>query len=204
MSRTRRSISPEHAPSLPEPPAAEDGDYFAAALRLVHRDLDPTDLAILRLLRDDGRMATREIARRLGIAESQTRRRVSRLLDERHVYVTVLTEPASVGLLLSAMILINVQMDKADEVTAALAACPEVRYVAVVAGNYDLIVEACFYSRAHLAEFLTRRVAAMAGVISTSTNIVLKIAKLSYEWEIPDIGDRTETLAAGPAAARAP
>ncbi len=62
---------------------------------------------------------------------------------------------------------------------------PEVRYVAVLTGPYDLIVEAFFFSRRHLTTFLTKRLAKMQGVVDTQTSIVLQVAKLSFEWEIP-------------------
>jgi len=52
-------------------------------------------------------------------------------------------------------------------------------------GGYDLIAEAFFYSRKHLTMFLTRRLAAMEGIVETQTSVVLQVAKLSYEWEIP-------------------
>ena len=57
----------------------------------------------------------------------------------------------------------------------------------IVAGSYDLIVEAFFYSRRHLAMFLTQGLATMDGVLDSETSIVLQVSKLSYEWEIPDL-----------------
>lgn len=171
-----------NSPELPDP---ADGDFLAAALRLVHLRLDPLDLQIVSLLRQDGRMATREIARRCRMAEGPIRRRVARLLDEGIIRVTVLTEPTSVGLLLSALLLIKCRMDRMEAVSQDLADQPEVRYVAVVTGAYELIVEAFFYSRKHLTAFLTTRLAKMDGVIESQTSVVLDVAKLSYEWEIP-------------------
>ncbi len=186
MSKPRRSL-PELASDLPEPPEPPDGDYLAAALRLVHRAFDPADLQIVRLLREDGRMPTREIARRVGLHEGQVRRRVGRLLETGAFRITTLTEPVSLGLLLNAMLLIKCRMDRIEAVSADLASRPEVRYVAFVAGSYDLIVEAFFYSRRHLSVFLTKGLATMDGVLGSETSIVLQVSKLSYEWEIPDL-----------------
>jgi Lrp/AsnC family transcriptional regulator, regulator for asnA, asnC and gidA len=185
MARNKRP-SPEslvaNAPELPEP---ADGDFMAAALRLVHLKLDELDLKIVALLRQDGRMATREIARRCGIAEGPVRRRVQRLLDEGIIRVTVLTDPPSVGLLLSALLLIKCRMERLEEVSQEVAQQPEIRYVAVVTGGYDLIAEAFFYSRRHLQTFLTKRLARMNGILECQTSVVLEVAKLSYEWELP-------------------
>jgi DNA-binding Lrp family transcriptional regulator len=78
-------------------------------------------------------------------------------------------------------------MDRIQAVSQELALRPEVRYVAFVAGSHDLIVEAFFYSRRHLAVFLTEQLATMDGVLASESQIVLQVSKLSYEWEIPDL-----------------
>jgi Lrp/AsnC family transcriptional regulator for asnA, asnC and gidA len=182
----RRPMTPVTVPSLPEPPEPADGDYLGAALRLVHRQFDDLDLQILGLLRVDGRMATREMARRCGVPEGQVRRRLGRLLDQEAIRVTVLTEPSSVGLLLNAFVFIKCRMDSVQPIIAALSAAPEVRYVAFVTGSFDLVIEAFFYSRKHLSAFLTERLAGLDGLIASETSIVLEIGKLSYEWEVPE------------------
>jgi len=186
MSRASRAPTPLVAPDLPEPTDPPDNDFIAAAFRLVNRRLDAIDLQVIGLLKGDGRMSTREIARRCGLPEGQARRRVTKLLDDGAIRVTVLTEPASVGLLLSAVLLINCRMDRIQAVSQELALRPEVRYVAFVAGSHDIIVEAFFYSRRHLAVFLTEQLATMDGVLASESQIVLHVSKLSYEWEIPD------------------
>jgi Lrp/AsnC family transcriptional regulator, regulator for asnA, asnC and gidA len=130
-------------------------------------------------------MATRQIARRCGLAEGSIRRRLARLLDDGIIRVTVLTDPPSVNLLLSAFLMIKCRMGDLEEVSHEVARMPEVRYVAVLTGPYDLIVEAFFYSRRHLTTFLSKRLSKMEGIVDTQTSIVLQVAKLSYEWEIP-------------------
>lgn len=175
----------EAANNQPEPPEPADEDFLGAALRLVHHQLDDIDLKMVVLLRKDGRMATREIARRCGLAEGPIRRRLARLLDDGIIRLTVLTDPPAVNLLLSALLMIKCRMGEMEEISRQVAQMPEVRYVAVVTGPYDLIVEAFFYSRRHLTTFLSKRLAKMDGVLDAQTSIVLHVAKLSFEWEIP-------------------
>lgn len=169
----------------PEPPEPVDDDFLGAALRLVHHKLDDIDLQIVSLLHEDGRMATRQIARHCGLAEGSVRRRLTRLLDDGIVRVTVLTDPLSVNLLLSVFLMIKCRMGDLEEVSREVARMPEVRYAAILTGQYDLIVEAFFYSRRHLTHFLGKRLAKMEGIVDAQTSIVLQVAKLSYEWEIP-------------------
>jgi Lrp/AsnC family transcriptional regulator for asnA, asnC and gidA len=70
-------------------------------------------------------------------------------------------------------------------VSERLVAYPEVRYVGVATGRYDIIVEAFFNDHEHLLEFVSRKLGALKGVTGAETSLILKVAKFSYEWEIP-------------------
>ena len=52
-------------------------------------------------------------------------------------------------------------------------------------GRYDIIVEAFFNEEAHLLEFVSTRLGGLEGVTGAETNLILKVAKFSYDWEIP-------------------
>ena len=52
-------------------------------------------------------------------------------------------------------------------------------------GRYDLIVEAFFADHEHLLEFVSTTLGGMPGVSAVETSLILKVAKFSYEWEIP-------------------
>ena len=55
----------------------------------------------------------------------------------------------------------------------------------VATGRYDIIVEAFFNDQEHLLEFVSRKLGALKGVTGAETSLILKVAKFSYEWEIP-------------------
>ena len=57
--------------------------------------------------------------------------------------------------------------------------------IAVATGRYDIIVEAFFNDHEHLLEFVSRKLGALKGVTGAETSLILKVAKFSYEWEIP-------------------
>jgi Lrp/AsnC family transcriptional regulator, regulator for asnA, asnC and gidA len=46
-------------------------------------------------------------------------------------------------------------------------------------------VEAFFSDHEHLLEFVSRKLGALKGVTGAETSLILKVAKFSYEWEIP-------------------
>lgn len=74
-----------------------------------HRDtrpeLDPTDVAILEILQDDGRIGVSELGRKVGLSQPATSERVKRL-EERDILkgYRAVVDPASLGLGMMAVI----------------------------------------------------------------------------------------------------
>jgi Lrp/AsnC family transcriptional regulator for asnA, asnC and gidA len=147
--------------------------------------LDAVDREILRCLREDGRMGNSEIARRLAIGEATVRRRLQRMTDTHALRVVPVVDPDTVGLRLSVLIGLKVQLARIEQIADTIAKLPEVRYVALATGPYDLLIEAFMGSREHLAEFLFGPLADVEGVVSSETATILKVVKFAYEWEIP-------------------
>jgi Lrp/AsnC family transcriptional regulator, regulator for asnA, asnC and gidA len=149
--------------------------------------LDVVDRGILRCLREEGRMPNSEIARRLKVGEATVRRRLQRLQDSRILRVVPVVDPDSVGLRTSVLLGIKAAHAGIRETAERLGALPEVRYVALATGPYDLIVEAFLGSREHLADFLFGPLADVPGIVTTETMTILEIAKFAYEWQIPEL-----------------
>jgi len=146
---------------------------------------DAVDRRVIALLQRDGRTSNTAIARELGLAEATVRRRIARLLDSGTIRVVAVPSPHMVGLTLSAIIGISCDLQRLDEVAQTVAGLTETRYLGYSTGASDLIIEAFFYSHQHLLDFLTQKIASIPGVTRTETNIILKVAKFSFEWELP-------------------
>lgn len=146
--------------------------------------LDEVDRAIVRLLQRDGRANNTEMGRELGVTEATIRKRVARLIAEDLISVVAVPTPEAVGMTTSAIIGISVQLQHLHAVSAELVALPEVRYVGMSTGRYDLIVEAFFADHEHLLDFVSSQLGGMSGVTAIETSLILKVAKFSYEWEI--------------------
>ena len=147
--------------------------------------IDEVDREIIRLLQHDGRSSNTEIGRALGLTETTIRKRISRLVGEGLVSIVAVPTPAAVGMTTSAIIGISVQLASLHAVSEALVAFPEVRYVGLSTGRYDVMIEAFFDDHEHLLAFISMKLGAMPGVTSVETSLILKVAKFSYEWEIP-------------------
>jgi Lrp/AsnC family transcriptional regulator, regulator for asnA, asnC and gidA len=148
-------------------------------------EVDELDRSIIRILQRNGRTSNTDIARELDVTETTIRKRIARLIEEDLVNVVAVPTPRAVGMTMSAILGISVQLPHLHEVADQLVGCPEVRYVGMSTGRYEVIVEAFFQNQEHLLEFVSTRLGALPGVTGVETSLILKVAKFSYEWEIP-------------------
>lgn len=152
---------------------------------------DETDLRIISLLQEDGRMSNVDLARTLMMAEGTVRKRVDRLISERVIRVVALPNPAVVGCPLLAVIMLCVDLAHIESAAQVLKEMPEIRWVAHATGKYDLILEAAFASDEHLRQFLTGSLAGIAGAQGATTAHVLRTVKSLADWRIPQLPSPT-------------
>lgn len=160
--------------SIPAP-RGEDGP---------RRQADALDRRIIGYLQQDGRLSNTEIARRLKVTETTIRKRINALVDDGLVTIVGVPNPEVAGLTVSAIIGIRVHLAALHDVSEALRAYPEVRYVGLAAGRYDIIVEAFFADQEHVLEFVSGRLGNLAGVTAVENSLILKVVKFSYEWQV--------------------
>jgi Lrp/AsnC family transcriptional regulator for asnA, asnC and gidA len=147
---------------------------------MVH--LDETDRAIIAHLQYDGRMPLTDIAAELGISEGTVRRRVKNLTESGVLQVVAVVEPHLLGWDAAGMIGVTVQAGQIDAVAHQLAQFPEVSYLFMASGEFDLFVEVFCKDREHFVSFLNQKLHQVAGVQRTQTFMILKMYKLSYRW----------------------
>jgi Lrp/AsnC family transcriptional regulator for asnA, asnC and gidA len=142
--------------------------------------LDNTDLEIINHLQADGRVPFTDIAKSLGVSEGTVRNRVARLLEERIIQIVGMIDPARMGYDAPAMIGVSVQPPLLESVAAIIAAFPEVSYLIMVSGEFDLFVEVLCRDRDHLASFLNEKLLRIPGITRSQTFITLRTYKMSY------------------------
>ena len=145
---------------------------------------DEIDLKIIDYLEQDGRMTFVTIAEALGITESTVRRRVTAILESKIMEIASIINPARVGYTTAAMIGIKVERARLQTVVQELTGLPEVRYLALSTGKYDLIIEVVQESNENLLDFLVGRLEELPGIIRTDTHLLLKLSKETYNWGV--------------------
>jgi Lrp/AsnC family transcriptional regulator for asnA, asnC and gidA len=143
--------------------------------------LDAVNKQIIEQLQRDGRMSYAGLAKVVGLSEAAVRQRVQRLLDAGVMQIVAVTDPLTLGFARQVMVGVRITGD-IRPVAAALAAVPEVDYVVICAGGYDLLVELVCTDDDHLLSLLNDTIRAVPGVSATETFVYLKLAKQTYAW----------------------
>lgn len=143
--------------------------------------LDDINKRIIEHLQRDGRMSYATLAKTIGLSEAAVRQRVQRLLDGGLMQIVAVTDPLTLGFARQAMVGVKVTGDL-RVVADRLAAVPEVDYVVICAGGFDLLVELVCTDDAHLLDLLNDKIRTVEGVAATETFMYLKLAKQTYAW----------------------
>ncbi len=150
-------------------------------------NFDKTDIKIVNLLLDDGRMPASEVARRIGdISERAVRYRIDRMVDEGVIRVSAVAKPQAFGLTTIADVWMEVESDRILEVARKMAEFDNVSYVACGIGESDVSIQIVAKDTAEIYQFVTEVVRKVPGVRKTTTSIVPLIIKDVYQWRIPE------------------
>jgi Lrp/AsnC family transcriptional regulator for asnA, asnC and gidA len=142
--------------------------------------MDRLDVRIVTHLQNDGNSTNAGIARKVGVSEETVRRRLKKLTNDGFVKVVAIPNARKMGYASQVVIGLQVDAAKVDEVAAALADMPEITWVSVTTGTYDIFVWATLKSAEALSEFLRKRVGQTKGVRRMETFISLELRKSEY------------------------
>lgn len=143
--------------------------------------LDAVSKGIIEQLQEDGRRPYAAIGKAVGLSEAAVRQRVQRLVESGVVQIVAVTDPIQVGFSRQAMIGIKAEGDLQD-LADHLTAIPEVDYVVVTAGAFDILVEVVCEDDEHLLQVLNTDIRTLPGVRTTDTFVYLKLRKQLYNW----------------------
>ncbi|HEV8546863.1 MAG TPA: Lrp/AsnC family transcriptional regulator [Candidatus Limnocylindrales bacterium] len=145
-------------------------------------EVSELDKRIIEHLQQDGRRPFTQIAAELGVSEAAVRARTNRLVERGILQVVGVTDPLKLGFQQMAMIGIRCEADRLMSVAARLAEFPEVDYVVITAGTYDILIETVCEDNEGLLRFLAERLRTIEGVRDTETFVYLRMVKQSYQW----------------------
>ena len=144
--------------------------------------LDDVDHAIIDLLRTDGRMPYRAIARELDITENTVRARVRRMEESNTMRVVAVAdiEAAGYGMLLAVGV--QVEDRSPESVARDLAAIPAVFSVNVVVGTHDVEILVVARDQEDLNTLLNEQLSALPGVRRLTPALAVDVLKNQPDW----------------------
>jgi DNA-binding Lrp family transcriptional regulator len=135
--------------------------------------IDATDNAILSLLREDGRVSTARLGRRLGLSRTTVHSRIERLLARGVIAgFTVRMGAETERQQIQAHVLITVIPKLQARAEAALRKLPEVRKLYAVSGHHDSIATVVTETVAEMDRVLDQ-IGSLDGIDRTMSFIVL-------------------------------
>lgn len=150
-------------------------------------NFDKTDIKIVNILLEDGRMPASEIARRIGnISERAVRYRIERMVDAGIIQISAVAKPQAFGLTTIADVWMEVESDRILEVAKKMANFDNVSYVACGIGESDVSIQIVAKDTAEIYQFITEVIRKVPGVRKTTTSIVPLILKDVYQWRVPE------------------
>lgn len=147
-------------------------------------------MAILRILRDDGRITLTDLADRVHVSRTNVHGRIAKLHERGIVHgYTARIDTAKVGLPVAALVLIGVDQSQLDTLRERLDSMPAVEHWGLTMGAYDGFIMARVASVEELRRLLVDELRTMPGI--TRTESVLMIEETGPRQALPDAEAQT-------------
>jgi Lrp/AsnC family transcriptional regulator for asnA, asnC and gidA len=141
-------------------------------------DLDEVDRVILRNLRENARMSLQEMSRRSGISDATIQFRLKRMKANKVIeQFTIMSNPAATGYQITAIMLVQTDNEKHDQVVKALAKVPEITEVYGILGEHDLFLKVWSKSLEELNTLINDRIRSIEGIEDLHEIVVVERAK---------------------------
>ena len=139
--------------------------------------MDDLDIKIIGILQKDGRASNARIARGAGVSEGTIRRRLKKLLGDKTIQIVALPEPSKLGYNTEAMIALQVDPGKIEDVASALSKSIETVNVSITTGAFDIFVWVATYTPEELHSFILNIVGNIHGVRRSETFMAMSVKK---------------------------
>ena len=143
----------------------------------VDSEMDETDLAILHSLMKNARITISKMSQEIDVPDATISHRLKRL--ERAVIkgYTAILDPQTVGLEMTAIIIIQTETEKHGAAKIALSKLEEVSEVYSVSGEYDLLIKLWAHDMEELNQVINSKIRSIDGVDDLTEMIVMERVK---------------------------
>jgi DNA-binding Lrp family transcriptional regulator len=116
------------------------------------------------------------------------------MINSREIRVVAIADPIRCGFGYPVLVQLKCEVGATSRVAHALAERPDVRFLALVTGSFDMVMELIVPSRRYLGSVLLDELPMIEGIKETTTETVLRNFKMSYDWSRDLLGDASVEL----------
>lgn len=150
--------------------------------------LDELSRQIIRELQRDGRQSNRAIAKKLGVSEGSVRNRMRELYEKKVLRIGAIVDPRKLNINFISIVGLKVSPGHVRQAAEEIAQKPNVYYLTLIAGSFDIMVMLLFNSLTGLTEFMQKELAAIPGLLQHEVFFNIEILKSPWE-KAPEIMD---------------
>jgi Lrp/AsnC family transcriptional regulator for asnA, asnC and gidA len=151
--------------------------------------LDQTEIKIISFLQEDARFPFVKMAKSLKVTEGTIRRKFNRLKKHGIIKTTAICDPYTLGFDAPAFVGVRAVQKKSKSLAKKIAEMPEVQFVAITTGEYEIIAHVVAKSNKQLFEILLK-LGDLDGIKGTNTFLMLDIYK--QRWNLGNILKQNE------------
>jgi DNA-binding Lrp family transcriptional regulator len=143
--------------------------------------LDRTDVQIIEMLQEDGRMLYKDIAQKVGVSLPTVRTRILKLVELGVIKkFTVIVDADKILGKVRGLVLLQVGPSDVDKAMAKLGSMKEVREVYKTAGSNPLVLKVEARDLDGLGQLVSDKLSGIEGVTGASTLVVTRTGKEEY------------------------
>ena len=137
--------------------------------------MDELDHRLIKELLGNAERSNAELSVKFGVSEKTVRRRMSHLIDNGVITRAIIPNPIKLGYDVRVFIALEVELSSLDNIIQSLTSCANVDFVALCAGQIDVLLGAWFHSSREMVNFVKDYLAKISGIRKTQTIVVLDI-----------------------------
>ncbi len=142
---------------------------------MIDGTLDDVDRKILAELTRDGRQSVTSVAERVHISRAHAYSRIAKLTEDGVLTrFTAIIDHAKAGLRSSAYVTLKVRQHAWRELREALRGVPEIHHIALVGGDFDVILLVRAEDNVGLRRVIFDQLQSMPGILDTQTFLVFE------------------------------
>ena len=139
--------------------------------------VDELDKILIKLLSENARQSSYQLAKQVNVSPSTIRRRIRELIKNGIIHTTLTIDHSSLGLPLAAHIALNVNHEQLESVWEALRKLPNIKHVSITAGRFDVMGMVRVSSTEELLKFVQKEITQIPGVEKCETFICLRMER---------------------------